>query len=88
LSYAGYFRETSPSLDRFAASAVVFTQAIAKETETGPSLGSMFTSLYPNELGRVGNGRALPSSAETLADLGGDGIRAEGGAGCERHDLR
>ena len=68
LSYAGYVRETSPSLDRFAGSAVIFTQAIAQETETGPSLGSMFTSLYPNELGLVDNGSVLPSSAETLAE--------------------
>ncbi len=39
----------TPSLDRFASEAVVFTHAYSQTTTTGPSHASLFTSRYPSE---------------------------------------
>ena len=49
LSLAGYSRNTSPNLDRFAAGGVTFDSAIASSSWTLPSHASMFTGLYPHE---------------------------------------
>jgi arylsulfatase A-like enzyme len=43
----GYSRDTSPSIDKFAASAVVFDQAIAQSSVTIYSVPSFITSTYP-----------------------------------------
>lgn len=49
LSCYGYFRETSPNLDRWAQDeAVIFLNAITPETYTLPSHMSMLTGLFPN----------------------------------------
>lgn len=44
----GYFRNTSPYLDRFAKESIVFENAISQASWTLPSFGSLFTSLYPS----------------------------------------
>src|SRR5437899_3020712 len=48
LSSYGYFRNTSPELDRFAAEdAIFFERAHASASWTLPSMTSVFTSTYP-----------------------------------------
>jgi arylsulfatase A-like enzyme len=52
----GYPRAQTPHIDAFAAQGVVFEQAISQSPWTFPSFASLFTSLYPTELGiSVGN---------------------------------
>ncbi|MCC6695741.1 MAG: sulfatase [Candidatus Hydrogenedentes bacterium] len=68
LSLYGYLRETSPHLDAFAKEAVVYENAIAQETWTLPSHGTMFTGLYPKNHGLTANAN-LPESTVTLAEV-------------------
>ncbi|MEZ4322115.1 MAG: sulfatase [Myxococcota bacterium] len=51
LGFYGYDLPTSPNLDRWAADAVVFDQQISNCSWTKPSMGSIFTGLYPRTLG-------------------------------------
>jgi arylsulfatase A-like enzyme len=84
LSAYGYPRPTSPALARFAAEAVRFEQAHAHASATLPSHLSLFTSLYPPQIGITRNdGRndtqartrlRLPDAALTLAEA----LRAKG----------
>ena len=67
LSCYGYLRETSPYLDAFAREAVLFENAIANETWTLPSHGTIFTGLYPKNHGLTANAN-LPESTVTLAE--------------------
>jgi arylsulfatase A-like enzyme len=74
----GYVRPTSPALARFAREAVRFEQAHAHATATLPSHLSLFTSLYPPQLGITRNDGhnetqaktrlRLPDAAFTLAE--------------------
>lgn len=45
----GYNRPTSPQIDKFAADALVFEKAMSNSPWTKPSMGTVFTSLYPHE---------------------------------------
>jgi len=45
----GYSRPTSPQIDKFAAKALIFEKAMSNAPWTKPSVGSILTSLYPNE---------------------------------------
>jgi arylsulfatase len=47
----GYFRPTSPSIDRFAEDSIVFVNAQCQAPWTTASIGSLLTSRYPEELG-------------------------------------
>ena len=47
LSCYGYFRETSPTLDRLAREGVVFEDMYASGVPTGPGFTSIVTGLYP-----------------------------------------
>ena len=49
LSCYGYDRATSPQIDKLAANALVFDQAMSNSPWTKPSIGSLFTSKYPHE---------------------------------------
>jgi arylsulfatase A-like enzyme len=68
LSCYGYRRETTPQLDRFAADATVFNQAISAAQWTVPSHASMFTGLYPYDHTMYHASSVLSASMETLAD--------------------
>ena len=46
LSCYGYFRKTSPTIDRLAAEGVLFPQSRANAVATGPAFTSMFTGRY------------------------------------------
>jgi len=69
LSLYGYALPTSPSLDRFAAKAVVFESARTVVPLTGPSHASLFTSLYPHQHGAFRNGIPLRKDVVTLARI-------------------
>jgi len=49
----GYPRETSPFIDRWAASSTLFLNAISQSPHTTPSHATLFTSLYPSQHGLV-----------------------------------
>ncbi|RPJ45243.1 MAG: hypothetical protein EHM19_05620, partial [Candidatus Latescibacterota bacterium] len=51
----GYFRETSPAIDRFAAECVQFDGCLVPISTTLPSHVSLFTATYPAEHGVRGN---------------------------------
>ncbi len=76
----GYFRDTSPHLDRFALDALVFENAIAPMATTLPSHVSIMTGSYPARHGIVSNfqffettwdsRKGLRSAVEMLRDAG------------------
>jgi len=51
LSSYGYFRNTSPNIDKFAEKGVLFRNTFSASSKTTPSFMSMFTSLYPTDHG-------------------------------------
>ena len=70
LGLYGYVRDTSPNLDALAARGVVFEEMITTSENTLISHASIFTGLVPAAHGatHVGEGRALPPGARTLAE--------------------
>ncbi len=59
----GYFRDTSPSIDAFAAESVRFDRAVAAAPTTLPSHMSIMTGLFVHQHGVIGN---HPSGRPTL----------------------
>ena len=45
----GYFRKTTPTIDRFAREGFLFKHAISQASWTVPATMSYFTSLYPSQ---------------------------------------
>lgn len=45
----GYNRATSPQIDKFAADSLIFENAWSNSPWTKPTMGTLFTSLYPTE---------------------------------------
>lgn len=69
----GYPRPTSPQLDAFAASAVVYERAIAQAPWTAPSVASFLSSTYPTDHGCTARNPMFESVAtapEMLRSLG------------------
>jgi len=66
LSCYGYFRETSPNIDRLAAKGTIFDNAISTTCWTLPSHMSMFTGLYNMQHGVNDDGKALNPAIKTL----------------------
>jgi len=60
---------STPNIDALAASGVLFRRAYSHAPITGPSHGSMFTSLLPAEHGVHNNTQVLPAAHHTLAEL-------------------
>ncbi|MDD5772431.1 MAG: sulfatase [bacterium] len=46
---SGYFRDTTPNLDKFSKNAFLFKNAVSPSSWTLPSFMSWFTSLYPSQ---------------------------------------
>ncbi len=69
LGFGRYAKATSPTLDELAGRSVVFTNAFAQQTNTGPSHASMLTGLYPPFHGVQQNGDLLPADKPTLAEV-------------------
>lgn len=65
----GYQRDTSPFLDQFSKNGVVFHEAYAGSDWTRPSVGTLFTSLYPSFHGAVDRTDKLKRSVVTLAEV-------------------
>lgn len=75
----GYDRPTSPSIDHFFASAVVFDDAQATSSWTLPSFASMMTALYPSTHRCQRYRHRLHPSFTTLAEvLRDDGFHTAG----------
>jgi len=56
----GYYRATTPNLDRFAAQCVRFERCLSPVSNTTPSHASMLTGVYPHEHGILSNFFQLP----------------------------
>lgn len=69
LSFYGYARPTSRSLERLAREAVVFEHAFTTAPKTTPAYASMMTGRYPYAHGLSALGEALPAENRTLAEL-------------------
>lgn len=73
LSLYGYGRNTSPSLDAFAAGGTTFERAFSTAPWTLPSHASMFTGLWPHEMSAdwlVPLDPGIPTLAEAMARHG------------------
>ncbi len=68
----GYPRGTSPALDRFAASSVVFLDCRSVSSWTMPAIGTIATGLRPNHHGMVYWHMPLAEGTETVAEVLGD----------------
>lgn len=53
LSYNGYRRSTSPTIDALAANSAVFRSHYSTASRTGPAVASIFTGLYPRSHGVI-----------------------------------
>ena len=60
----GYFRDTTPNLDAFAAESLRFNNCLAPIAHTTPSHLSLFTGLFPTEHGLTSNTLALRVDAD------------------------
>jgi arylsulfatase A-like enzyme len=69
MSAWGYDQPTTPELERLAASAIRYDQAIAPAPWTLPSLTSMFTGLFPSGHGVVRADLGLSPDAITAAEI-------------------
>ena len=74
LSGYGYERETSPNIDRLAASGVRFAHNLSQSSWTKSSMASLWTGLYPARTGVLRFAHAVPPQArmpaETLREAG------------------
>ncbi len=63
----GYFRDTSPTIDRLAREGAVFSQALAASSYTRESVAALFTGRYPSCIGALGWDAHPPPGVPTLA---------------------
>lgn len=74
LSCYGYYRDTSPAIDRIAAEGILFSNAVTPMPTTLPAHASLFTSRYPREHMVLQNGWKIkgrfPRLAEALREAG------------------
>jgi arylsulfatase A-like enzyme len=70
----GYHRNTTPSVDRFAESGVLFENVVCPSPWTLTSFATVLTSLYPTQHGAISSHTSLGTSFPTLATL----LRDEG----------
>ena len=69
LSCYGYSKQTSPNIDSLATHSHVFKKAYATIPTTLPSHLSMFTSMYPTQLGVTSNGKYVSFDIVTLPEI-------------------
>lgn len=65
----GYERDTSPALDRLAASGVRFGRHLAQSSWTKASMASLWTGLYPAHTGVTRFDQILPDDAHMPAEI-------------------
>jgi arylsulfatase len=63
----GYARETSPAMDRLAASGILFRDVVSPSSWTLPAVASILTSTYPGHHGADRLGAKLPRELDDLA---------------------
>lgn len=69
----GYFRDTTPAIDRFARDSIIFTNAYAQSSWTKPSVGTLFTGRYASAHGAIERQNVLypfPTLAESMKKNG------------------
>ncbi|MFN7942210.1 MAG: sulfatase [Thermoanaerobaculia bacterium] len=64
----GYPRPTSPEIDRFARSAVLFREGRAQASWTRPAVATILTGLYPITHAAEQKYQRIPEAVETLAE--------------------
>jgi len=69
----GYYRNTSPNIDRFAREGLLFKNCFSHAPETRPSFASILSGFLPHEA-RVLENVPLPAELQTLAEI----LRGEG----------
>ncbi|MFT7462379.1 MAG: arylsulfatase A-like enzyme [Pseudohongiellaceae bacterium] len=75
----GYERDTTPELDRFAATALRYERAYAPAPWTLPSHAGLLSGRHPHEMGIRDYESALPENVEMLAEqLSGAGYQCAG----------
>lgn len=90
LSLYGYHRNTSPSLDAFAAGGTTFDRAFSTAPWTLPSHASMFTGLWPHEMSAdwlVPLDAKAPTLAEALARHGFVAVGFSGNTNYVSHEV-
>jgi arylsulfatase A-like enzyme len=65
----GYGRNTTPNLDKFAADAILFKNAISPAPWTTPTVASVFTAQYPHVLGYENEPVVLDDKFPCLAEI-------------------
>ena len=65
----GYARDTSPTLDRLAASGVRFSRHLSQSSWTKASMASLWTGLYPNRTGVTRFEHVIPEAARLPAEI-------------------
>jgi arylsulfatase A-like enzyme len=65
----GYERPITPNIDRFAAEATLFENAVGQSSWTRSSVASLLTGLWPGAHGTNGRRDRLPEEAETVAEM-------------------
>jgi choline-sulfatase len=71
MSFNGYFRQTTPNLDRLAEESIVFDNAFSHSSWTLPESISIYTSLYPFQHGVMSrhDGSKVSGNTITLTDV-------------------
>lgn len=69
LGCSGYFRDTSPAIDRLAGEGVVFKKAYSSAPWTKPSVASLFSGLSPNRHHAVDARGTLPEAVPVMAEI-------------------
>lgn len=64
----GYERDTTPNIDMLAERGMLFENAYAQASWTYPSMASMHTSLYPDQVGVTRFGSRINNKLTTLAE--------------------
>ncbi len=64
----GSERDLTPNLDRFADSAMTFTDVWSVSTHTLPTHSTLFSGVYPRQNGQVDFWNPLPDEVDTLAE--------------------
>ncbi len=69
LSAYGYDRETSPNIDKLAATGIRFAEHMSQSSWTKCSMASLWTGLYPVRTGVTRSPQGLPDEAQMPAEI-------------------
>jgi len=69
LTCYGYKRDVAPNICEASRKGILFENAISQSSWTKPSMGSLFTSLYPHSHKAIGQHDVLPLEVLTLAEI-------------------